>query len=189
MSAAFLTGIAYVDDADRYADFHAMRHSFITNLGHSGAHTKTAQDLARHSTPMLTARYTHGFKGDDVAAVNALPDLSHPGDESAAATGTDGSAAGDSVLASCLAHQQRPGGTPVGAGGHKRRQLNAPPRTQKRPETPTNKGFSAQESGDGGIRTHGETKVPHRFAKPVHQGLWPHAVVRGRLRRATIQYR
>ena len=111
--------IPYVDEVGRYADFHALRHSFITNLGRSGAHAKTAQDLARHSTPLLTARYTHGFKGDEMAAVNALPDLAHPGDESAAATGTDGKAAGDSVLASCLAHQQRPRETSVDSSGRK----------------------------------------------------------------------
>ena len=38
---------------------------------------------------MLTARYTHGFKKDQVAAVNALPDLSPPTDEAQNTTGTD----------------------------------------------------------------------------------------------------
>ena len=162
-----LTGITYVDDVGRYADFHAMRHSFITNLGRSGAHAKTAQDLARHSTPMLTARYTHGFKGDEVAAVNALPDLSHPGDKSAAATGTEDISAHDSVLASCLAHQQRPRETLVGAGGHKRHLPNAPPQMQKSQKTPRKTGFPAEINGEGGIRTHGDTKVPHRFSRPA----------------------
>ena len=59
-----VAGIAYVDDAGRYADFHALRHSFITNVGRTGTHAKTAQELARHSKPMLTARYTHSFKDD-----------------------------------------------------------------------------------------------------------------------------
>jgi len=78
-----------VDDAGRYADFHALRHSFITHLGRAGVHPKTHQELARHSTPTLTARYTHGFKGDDVAAINALPDLSRSSQQAAKATGTD----------------------------------------------------------------------------------------------------
>ena len=53
------------------------------------------QERARHSMPGLTARYTHSFKGDEVAAVNALPDLSQPPAGSARATGTDGKPTGD----------------------------------------------------------------------------------------------
>ncbi len=36
------------------ADFHALRHSFITMLASSGVHPKVAQQLARHSTITLT---------------------------------------------------------------------------------------------------------------------------------------
>ena len=97
-------GIPYVDDAGRFADFHALRHSFITHLGRAdGVHFKTAQELAGHSTPTLTARYTHGFKGDEVAAVNALPDLSPPTHEAQKATGTDDTA--PNRLALCLAQE------------------------------------------------------------------------------------
>ena len=81
--------LQYVDSAGRYADFHALRHSFITNLGRVGVHFKTTQDLARHSTPTLTARYTHGLKDDEVAAVNSLPDLASPRLQEIRATGTD----------------------------------------------------------------------------------------------------
>ena len=52
------------------------RHSFITNVSRTGAHFKTSQDLARHSTPSLTARYTHSVEDDQVEAVRALPKLS-----------------------------------------------------------------------------------------------------------------
>jgi len=38
---------------------------------------------------MLTVRYTHGFKGDQVVAVNALSNLSRPTHEVQKATGTD----------------------------------------------------------------------------------------------------
>jgi len=38
----------------RYADFHALRHTFITRVINSGANVKTAQLLARHSDPGLT---------------------------------------------------------------------------------------------------------------------------------------
>lgn len=41
--------LRYKDAQGRYADFHANRHTFITNLGRVGVHPKTAQTLARHS--------------------------------------------------------------------------------------------------------------------------------------------
>ena len=41
-------GILYRDDAGRVADFHSLRHTFITNLANAGVHPKTAQTLARH---------------------------------------------------------------------------------------------------------------------------------------------
>ncbi len=68
--------LRYVDQAGRYADFHTLRHAFITNVGRTGAHFKTPQDLARHSTPALTARYTHSVQDDQVEAVRALSKLS-----------------------------------------------------------------------------------------------------------------
>jgi integrase len=52
-------GIPYRDDAGLVADFHALRHTFISNLAAGGIHPKTAQQLARHSTITLTMdRYT-----------------------------------------------------------------------------------------------------------------------------------
>ena len=69
--------LSYVDGSDRYADFHALRHTFITNLARSGAHPKTAQTLARHSTITLTMDYyTHTLQREQIAALSALPDLS-----------------------------------------------------------------------------------------------------------------
>src|SRR5262249_50709344 len=56
-------GIPYAVDGPHgllYADFHALRHSFITLLERSGVSPKTAQELARHSDIRLTMqRYTH----------------------------------------------------------------------------------------------------------------------------------
>jgi integrase/recombinase XerD len=41
------------------ADFHSLRGLYITTLIMSGVDPKTAQELARHSTPTLTiGRYT-----------------------------------------------------------------------------------------------------------------------------------
>jgi hypothetical protein len=84
------TFLAYRDGAGRYADFHALRHSFISNLVSGGVHPKTAQRLARHSTITLTMdRYTHLRRDDLADAVTALPDLSGPARQ-AAVTGTYG---------------------------------------------------------------------------------------------------
>ena len=50
----------YKDADGRCADFHCLRHTFITALAGSGVTPKTAQTLARHSTITLTMdRYTH----------------------------------------------------------------------------------------------------------------------------------
>lgn len=65
-------GVAY-ETADGFADFHSLRHLFITSLFRVGVHPRTAQVLARHSTIVLTmAIYTK--PGDKaVEAVGRLP--------------------------------------------------------------------------------------------------------------------
>ena len=69
-------GIDPADTAGRIADFHALRHTFISNLASGGVHPKVAQTLARHSTITLTMnRYSHTFQGDETAALATLPDL------------------------------------------------------------------------------------------------------------------
>ncbi|MFW5690732.1 MAG: tyrosine-type recombinase/integrase, partial [Planctomycetota bacterium] len=48
------------DDRGRVVDFHALRHTFISNLARAGVHPRNAQALARHSTIDLTMNvYTH----------------------------------------------------------------------------------------------------------------------------------
>ena len=42
------------DDRGRVLDFHALRHTFISNLARAGVHPRNAQALARHSTIDLT---------------------------------------------------------------------------------------------------------------------------------------
>jgi integrase len=90
-------GIPYVvegTDGPLYADFHALRHSFIALLDKSGATLKEAMQLARHSDPKLTmAVYGRAQLHDLGQAVSRLPSLrSAPVTESAAlaATGTNG---------------------------------------------------------------------------------------------------
>jgi len=67
--------LAYENDSGK-ADFHATRHSYITDLARSGVHPKMAQSLARHSTITLTLdRYTHVSLCDQAAALANLPDI------------------------------------------------------------------------------------------------------------------
>ncbi len=69
-------GIPYRDDAGCVADFHALRHSYITLLERSGVSPKLAQELARHSDIRLTMNvYTHAGLYDLAGAVNGLPSV------------------------------------------------------------------------------------------------------------------
>jgi len=88
-------GIPYIDAAGKVADFHSLRHTFITNLAMSGVHPRIAQALARHSSIELTMnRYTHVAMGNMASALSQLPHISTKFDkakaESVAATGTNG---------------------------------------------------------------------------------------------------
>ena len=79
-------------DGPEYADFHSFRHSYLTLGGRSGIDLRTLQELAGHSKPELTARYSHRRLYDLAGAVEKLPNLiPAPTTESAAlrATGTD----------------------------------------------------------------------------------------------------
>ncbi len=71
-------GIPYAvetSDGPLYADFHALRHSFLTLGGRSGIDLRTLQVLAGHSRPELTARYTHRRLDDLAAEIEKLPNL------------------------------------------------------------------------------------------------------------------
>src|SRR4029450_585212 len=81
-------GIPYVvegPDGPLYADFHALRHTYLTLGGRAGIDLRTLQELAGHSTPMLTARYSHRRLYDLAGAIEKLPSfLPGPPDTSAA---------------------------------------------------------------------------------------------------------
>jgi integrase len=87
--------LQYENAAGEVADFHgATRHGYISAIVAGGASVKTAQELARHSTPVLTiGRYSHARLHDLTGALEALPDLQpKPTDtqpQAMAATGTD----------------------------------------------------------------------------------------------------
>lgn len=58
------------------ADFHSLRHCFITNLARQGVHPKDAQVLARHSTITLTMDYyTHTKRESLRNIIENQPDL------------------------------------------------------------------------------------------------------------------
>jgi integrase len=58
------------------ADFHALRHTFITRLARSGVAPAVAKSLARHSTIVLTMdHYTHTLIEDERAALDRLPSI------------------------------------------------------------------------------------------------------------------
>lgn len=66
--------LTYQDEDGLFADFHANRHTFITNLGRAGVPLTTAQKVARHSDPKLTSNiYTHLGVSDNVSAIESLP--------------------------------------------------------------------------------------------------------------------
>ena len=70
------------------ADFHALRHTYISRIVRSGATAKAAQALARHSTVTLTlGRYAHVGLYDLAAAVNDLPAIVPPSSRSNASVG------------------------------------------------------------------------------------------------------
>ncbi len=94
-------GIPYVTD-DGIADFHSLRHTFISNLVAGGVHPKLAQQLARHSTITLTMdRYSHVGLLDMNAALESLPTFTSES-QSLRATGTTDQDASDfSCTKSC----------------------------------------------------------------------------------------
>src|SRR5262249_41996756 len=82
-------------DGPVFADFHSLRHSYLTLGGRAGIDLRTLQELAGHSTPVLTARYSHRRLYDLAGAIEKLPNFLPSGNEGSAeavrlaATGTD----------------------------------------------------------------------------------------------------
>lgn len=62
-------------DGPLFADFHALRHTYLTLGSRAGIDLRTLQELAGHSTPTLTARYSHRRLHDLAGAVEKLPDF------------------------------------------------------------------------------------------------------------------
>ena len=89
--------LSYRDAEGCYADFHGLRHTYISRVVRSGATAKAAQSLARHSTVQLTiGRYAHVSLYDLAGAIDALPSLCSAEPKALSATGTDGMPTGKS---------------------------------------------------------------------------------------------
>ncbi len=111
-------GIPYTTegpDGLEYADFHSLRHSYLTLGGRSGIDLRTLQILAGHSTPVLTARYSHRRLHDLAGAVDKLPNLvPESPDTNASAislrlTGTDGTGGvGNAVVPAVVTRDTSP---------------------------------------------------------------------------------
>jgi integrase len=68
--------IPYRDNENRVVDFHALRHTYATNLARSGVHPKIAMDLLDHSDINLTmAYYSHTDVKERAQALSGLPNL------------------------------------------------------------------------------------------------------------------
>jgi excisionase family DNA binding protein len=91
-------GIPYAvegPDGPLYADFHALRHTYLTLGGRAGIDLRTLQELAGHSNPNLTARYSHRRLHDLAGAVEKLPSIlptEEGTSEALRATGTEAAA-------------------------------------------------------------------------------------------------
>ena len=163
------TFLAYRDGAGRVADFHALRHTYISRLVASGANIKVAQELARHSTPTLTlGRYAHIQLLDRTRALDALPSLDRPAVErdAARATGTDNATAVSDTppgARSALAARRRPGTPNLVVTCHEG-ELGS--RSGKLAESPGNT-TTYQDLSLPNIGAPGVTRTPDlRFRKP-----------------------
>ena len=67
-------------DGPEHADFHALRHSYLTLGRRAGIDLRILQVLAGHSTPVLTARYSHVRLNGLAGAVDRLPAMMPEGD-------------------------------------------------------------------------------------------------------------
>ena len=69
--------LKYQDTQGRFADFHSLRHTFVTNLCKADISPKTAQTLARHSDIRLTMNiYSHVDEQEQAEAIARLPRIS-----------------------------------------------------------------------------------------------------------------
>jgi hypothetical protein len=78
-SDLFRAGIAYINESNCRADFHALRHTFCTMLQAANVSERCAMDLMRHSDRKLTnSVYTDSKLLPLDAAILKLPSITAP---------------------------------------------------------------------------------------------------------------
>jgi len=71
--------LAFISFRKERADFHSLRHTYLTRVGRTGAAPKAIQKLGRHSTVQLSVgTYGHAELRELAVAINALPALPKP---------------------------------------------------------------------------------------------------------------
>jgi integrase len=68
-------GVPYRNADGKYADFHALRHTFITRAWTTGTTPDVVRALARHSDINLTLRDTHRTQAAQADAIQKMPSL------------------------------------------------------------------------------------------------------------------
>jgi len=168
--------IPYIDEAGRVADFHALRHTFGTNLARAGVHPKAAQTLMRHSSITLTMDlYTHTALETKIEALSKLPDFRTQELQEAKATGTD-----ENVLPECLPfpvqnHARKCNNMHKGPGEEEQ-----PEETQKSPET---RGFSSVSGPENVVG--GEGLEPPNFLLVSPESVNHNSIINQRLKNST----
>jgi len=190
-----VAGIPYVDDAGLYADFHALRHSYISLITQGGVHPKLAQRLARHSDINLTmSRYSHTVMADEAEALEVLPEFpsmirdNERQSHTLRATGTDdlgvspGQGDGQNPKRSSLSGEKRvlpenrPERDAIPVISMHRDAVDdvvepadsATGSAKKKPaKHGKNRELQGSESGEGGIRTPGASFPAHRISNPA----------------------
>ena len=143
--------ISHEDTGAGVVDFHALRHTFITNLANNGVHPSVAQALARHATVALTLeRYTHTRLLDHTRALAALPDLSAPVAEEARATGTDDRICSPENVTPIVTHEGGKRGVKAAQNGTREGQGFESPQGE---EDPIKSGVFVEVGGGEGSRT------------------------------------
>ena len=109
--------LKYQDRDGLFADFHAARHTFVTNLGKAGVRPKLAQALARHSTINLTMNvYSHVGMDEKAQAVASIPaPLNHQRDGQDQSPKDDEGGNGRSAVAPKPEPSPVPSGAQIGA--------------------------------------------------------------------------
>jgi len=185
--------LRYADAAGRVADFHATRHTYISGIVAGGASVKTAQELARHSTPVLTiGRYSHARLHDLTGALEALPDLQaeEPEAQAQRATGTDdrpvssGTTIGTSRAAKCGEKRPKPTSVRGEEGGDEEtREIAVFPGKTGEKQGKKRRGADRIRTDDGGFAIRQQSpKSPRKthVSEPVGPRLGPIETKTGR---------